>query len=77
MTEHRKITAFIPADLLARAQANSGASLTETLKIALDEYNRGEWYRQALDLAGKVNLDLDLVALRKDREFDEGGKVVD
>jgi hypothetical protein len=76
MSEMRKITAFLPADLLASAQANAGAGVTETLRTALEEFNRRAWYRKMLELEGKVTLDIDLEALREDREFDEFGNVI-
>ena len=76
MIEHRKVTAFVPADLLTLAQANSGVSLTETLRLALEDYNRAAWYRKTLELAGKVKIDIDLNELREDREFDANGDVI-
>ncbi len=72
----RKITAFLPADLLATAQAYTGEGITETLRIALDRLRHEEWSKRLLALEGKVKLDIDLDALREDREFDEHGNVV-
>jgi hypothetical protein len=76
MSEMRKITAFLPADLLAHAQANTGVGVTETLRAALEGLNRAAWYRKVLALEGKVAVDVDLEALREDREFDEAGDIV-
>ncbi len=76
MTEMRKITAFLPAKLLASAQAYTGEGITETLRLALEELKRREWGRRALALEGKVKLDIDLEELRRDREFDEFGNVI-
>ncbi len=76
MSEMRKITAFLPADLLAHAQANTGVGVTETLREALEGLNRAAWYRKMLALEGKVTVDLDLEAMRADREFGEAGDVL-
>ena len=78
MSEMRKITAFLPARLLDRAQAQTGAGITETLRRSLEEMIRREGYRQLRALRGKVNFDdFDLDELRRDREFDEHGNVID
>ena len=76
MSEVRKITAFLPADLLLHAQANTGAGVTETLRVALETLNRAAWSRKMLGLDGKVTGDIDLDALREDREFDGSGNIV-
>ena len=76
MGHTRKITAFIPADLLASAQAYTGEGVTETLRIALERLAHAEWSRRMLDLRGKVKIDIDLNELREDREFDERGNVI-
>ncbi|HZK99814.1 MAG TPA: hypothetical protein VFC47_07925 [Caulobacteraceae bacterium] len=72
----RKITAFLPADVLTLAQANSGTGITETLRAALEAFNHAAWYRKMLELEGKVTIDIDLDALREDRDFDEFGNVI-
>lgn len=69
----RKITAFLPADMLETAQAVSGANLTETLRQALEAYNHAAWCERGLALAGKVDIDLNLDLLREDRTFDDRG----
>ena len=76
MTEMRKITAFIPAELLSNAQSHTGLGVTETLRIALERFSHAEWCRKLLELEGKIKLDIDLEELRKDREFDEHGNVI-
>ena len=76
MGDMRKITAFLPAELLVRAQAHTGSGVTETLRVALEELNRAAWYKKMLELEGKVQIDIDLEALREDREFDEFGQVI-
>jgi len=73
----RKITAILPANLLATAQAYTREGVTETLRLALEQLAHSAWSRRLLDLEGKVRFDIDLDALREDREFDDvDGKVV-
>ena len=76
MTEMRKITAILPAKLLAASQAATGEGVTETLRRALEAMNHADWCRRMLALEGRVPLDIDLDALREDREFDASGNVV-
>jgi hypothetical protein len=76
MSEMKKITAFLPADVLATAQAHTGQGVTETLRLALEKLNHAAWCKQMLALEGKVKLDIDLEALREDREFDQFGNVI-
>ncbi len=76
MTAMRKITAIIPADLLSSAQSYTGEGVTETLRIALERLAHAEWSRKMLELEGKVKLDIDIAALREDRDFDENGDVI-
>jgi len=74
----RKITAFLPAELLEKAQAQTGAGVTETLRQSLVEMLRRDAYRRLRALKGKVSFDdFDLEELRRDREFDERGNVID
>jgi hypothetical protein len=76
MNDVRKITAILPTRLLATAQINSGASLTQTLRTALEQYNHSEWCRKMLAAQGRFKLDIDLDDLREDREFDAHGNVL-
>jgi hypothetical protein len=75
MSQMRKITAFVPAEALAAAQAYTGEGVTETLRIALEKLARQSFYDQLRALKGKVKFDIDLDELRQDREFDEHGNV--
>ena len=78
MSEMRKITVFVPAELVAKAQAVTGAGVTETLRRSLEEMLRRDAYRQLRALRGKVNFDdFDLAELRRDRELDDRGNVID
>lgn len=78
MSEMRKITAFVPAELLAAAQAYTGEGVTETLRQALEKLAHQGFYRRMAEARGKIRFDdFDLDELRRDREFDEHGNVVD
>ncbi len=76
MTEMRKITAFVPANILEAAQSQTGAGITETLRIALEKLAHQQFYQRMRELKGKVKFDDGLDELRKDREFDEHGNVI-
>lgn len=71
MFEMRKITAILPVDLLATAQAHTHEGVTETLRLAVEHLAHSAWSRRMLELEGKVRFDLDLDMLREDREFDD------
>lgn len=76
MTEMRKITAFVPEQLLASAQAYTGQGISETLRIALQKLAHEQACRGFLEMQGKLDLEIDLDELREDREFDEHGNVL-
>ena len=73
MGDMRKITAYLPVDLLAKAQDLTGEGITETLRFALEQMAHAAWCRRLLELEGKVDIDIDLAALREDREFEPIG----
>jgi hypothetical protein len=75
MSEMRKITAFVPAELLASAQAYTGEGVTETLRQGLEKLAHQAFYDRLRALKGKVKFDISLDELREDREFDEHGNV--
>jgi hypothetical protein len=78
MSEMRKITAFVPAELLASAQAYTGEGVTETLRQGLEKLAHQAFYDRLRALKGKVKFDdFDLAELRRDREFDAHGNVID
>ena len=78
MSEMRKITAFVPAKLLASAQAYTGEGVTETLRQGLEKLAHQAFYDRLRALKGKVKFDdFDLDELRRDREFDAHGNVID
>ena len=67
VSEVRKITVEVPADLLDRAQAASEAGITETVRRGLALVAAGRAYEGLRQLRGKLRLGLDLEALREDR----------
>jgi hypothetical protein len=76
MTKMRKITAFVPAELLDAVQGYTGAGVTETLRIALESLARQQFYARMREMRGKMKFDDGLDELRKDREFDAHGNVI-
>lgn len=76
MSDMKKITAFVPADVLEYAQAYTGEGVSETLRVALRELAHKHACEELLALRGKVKFDIDLADLRKDREFDERGNPI-
>ena len=76
MTEMKKITAFVPASLLASAQEETGEGISETLRIGLQKLALQRFYRGMRELRGKVQIDIDIDALREDKEYDGSGNVI-
>jgi hypothetical protein len=62
---HKKITANIPALLLARAQELTGLGITETLVAGLEELERARKRSALRGLRGKVHFQLDLEKTRR------------
>jgi hypothetical protein len=73
MTEMKKITAFVPAGLLASAQEETGVGISETLRIGLQKIAHERFYKGMQELRGKVDFDYDLDASREDKDYDFGG----
>ena len=74
MTEMRKITAFVPADLLEKAQAFTGEGVSETLRMGLRKLSDSWAYKQLLEMQGTLDLEADgvtLAMLRDDGDDDE------
>jgi hypothetical protein len=67
MKKHKKITVLVRADLLAAAQSETGAGITETVRLGLERLRRAYAYRQLRELRGKVKFDLPLREIREDR----------
>jgi hypothetical protein len=69
MGELRKITAFLPRQLLHSAMASSGAGVTETLRRALRDYSHHAASQRLLSMRGKIRFASDWRELRgKDDE---------
>lgn len=64
MGEMRKITAILPAELLACAMDATGLSLTETLRKALRDFNHRAASQKLLAMRGKLAFELDWQTLR-------------
>jgi hypothetical protein len=65
--QNRKVTAHLPADLLAAAQKETGEGITETLRRGLELLKRAHAYRELAKLRGKVKFDMTLEDIRRDR----------
>jgi hypothetical protein len=72
----KKITAFVPVKALAGAQAQTGAGVSETLRIALEKVAREGFYQRLQELRGKMDFSgFDLDELREDKTYDDKGDV--
>lgn len=65
----RKITVLLPEDLLEDALKATGVNLTETLRQALGLIAASQAYSSLRSLRGKVELNIDLDELRRDRSW--------
>lgn len=61
----KKITANLPAELLARAQRATGLGITETLVAGLEELERSRKRSALRALRGRVKFELDLDSTRR------------
>ena len=61
----KKITANIPAKLLAKAQHSTGLGITETIIRGLEELDRCQQRSALRALRGRVKIDLDLEKTRR------------
>ena len=73
MTQMRKITLSVPADLLANCQEISGTGVSETLRTALKEMQHQWARRRFLELQGTVDVETDGLTLKMLRDMDEDG----
>jgi hypothetical protein len=67
MSDVRKITVEVPTELLERAQAASGESLTATVRSGLRLVAAGQAFKNLRARRGKVRLSRSLATLRHDR----------
>ena len=68
MGRTKKITVEVPADVLKRAQKVSGEGVTATVRKALEDLAKSDWYEQFRALRGKVHFTESLESLREDRD---------
>ncbi len=67
MSPTRKITVEVPEELLERARKSSKEGITGTVRRGLELVAAGRAYDEIRKLRGKVQLGIDLEALREDR----------
>lgn len=73
MAQMRKITAFIPADLIEGSLKITGEGVSETLREALRQMNHAWACRELLAMGGTMDLEADgttLAELREDKIYD-------
>jgi hypothetical protein len=61
----KKITANIPAQLLERAQRNTGLGITETLILGLQELEKSRKRSALRGLRGRIRMELNLDRTRR------------
>lgn len=67
MLAERKITVYVPEDLLQRAQKSSRQGITETVRQGLRLVAAGDTFRRLSAMRGSVKFSVDLRRLREDR----------
>lgn len=74
MGDLRKITAFIPADLMEGSLKITGEGVSETLREALRQMNHAWACRELLNMTGMIDLEAEsgvtLAELREDKSYD-------
>lgn len=68
MEDLRKITVEVPSDDLERAQAYTGAGVTETVRAGLKRLGAIKAQQELRKLRGKVKFSVDLMKLREDED---------
>jgi hypothetical protein len=63
----RKITVQVPDELLHKAQAATGAGITQTIRRGLELVAAGRTYEDLRKLRGRVKVSRDLRRVRDDR----------
>ena len=67
METQRKITVYVPEDLLRRAQESTGKGITATIRRGLEMLSASKAYEELLKLRGKIKFSTNLKDLREDR----------
>lgn len=68
MAKPKKITLYLPSDLLEDAQAQTEKGITETIRLALMLLASAKAYEDVLKLRGKVKFSKTYKELKEDRE---------
>jgi hypothetical protein len=63
----KKVTVYLPTDLLERALASTDGNITETIRKGLELMAASQAYDSLRKLRGRVSLSLDITKLREDR----------
>ena len=66
MSESKKVTVVLPADLLERATMATGKGITPTIREGLEAMAASHAYEGLRRLRGKVKLSINLDELRRD-----------
>jgi hypothetical protein len=67
MKEQRKITLFVPEELLEKAQKSTKKGITETVRKGLELVAASQAYEDLRKMRGKVKFSIDVSRLREDR----------
>jgi hypothetical protein len=67
VNEQRKITLFVPEDLLEKAQKSTKKGITETVRRGLESVAASQAYDDLRKLRGKIKFSVDVSRLREDR----------
>jgi hypothetical protein len=67
MSQQRKITVFVPEELLLSAQKETGTGVTETVREGLKKLASQRAQRELLALRGKVKFSISWEEMKEDR----------
>jgi hypothetical protein len=67
MSQQRKITVFVPEDLLESAQRETGTGVTETVREGLKKLASQRAQRELLALRGQVKFSMTWEEMKEDR----------
>jgi hypothetical protein len=63
----KKVTVYLPTDLLERALASNDGNITDTIRKGLELMAASHAFDSLRQLRGRVSLSVDIKALREDR----------
>ena len=66
--ELRKVTVMLPRELVASATAATGKGSTPTIRLGLQRVAAAKAFEELREIRGKVQISLDVDALREDRD---------